>query len=324
MSRNDPVPMSTLDFAGLSRLRAQAQRQNPDAARGVAQQFEGLMTQMMVKSMREASKGDDLTGRQGATFRDLYDQQIAQQISSGKGLGLTDTLMRQLALNTPATASASGAASTGATTASTAASGAASGSVAASSSTEAAAIDEDMAAVCATREFCPGSAREFVAAVRPAAEQAAKELGVPARALIAQAALETGWGKHMPKHADGSSSFNLFGIKAHGGWNGDRVQQSTREFRDGRMTTERAAFRSYESVDEAFQDYVGFLKANPRYADALRAGGTGNVHAFARGLQKAGYATDPGYAQKLVSVAYGATMNSVMSPARGAAPTLSV
>jgi len=151
-------------------------------------------------------------------------------------------------------------------------------------------------------QWRPKSAQEFIAAIQPHAERAAAELGVPARALIAQAALETGWGQRMGgRQADGSGGFNLFGIKAGASWSGARAGQVTSEYGSSGWTSERADFRSYRSIGESFDDYVRFLKGNPRYADALRAG---NVHGFAQGLQSAGYATDPDYAQKIIRVAY--------------------
>ncbi len=138
----------------------------------------------------------------------------------------------------------------------------------------------------------------FVASIWQHAQSAAKELGVDARALVAQAALETGWGKRHIKHADGSTSHNLFGIKANG-WNGAVARVPTLEFRDGALRRETADFRAYGSYAEAFDDYARFLTENPRYRQALAAG---DAAGFAHGLQAAGYATDPAYAQKILGV----------------------
>jgi flagellar protein FlgJ len=200
-------------------------------------------------------------------------------MASGKGMGLADMLVRQLG----GLHGGGGATQTG------------QGATQAGSGTTAA----------GNSDWQPKSAQEFVDAVRPHAEKAAAELGVPARALIAQAALETGWGQHIGKAGDGSSGFNLFGIKAQSGWSGPSLSQATAEFQDGQWTTGQANFRSYGSIGAAFDDYVKFLKDNPRYADAIRSG---NVQSFADGLQKAGYATDPQYAQKLLRVANSAQM----------------
>lgn len=292
-----PNATSALDFSQYAGLRAGAQQNDPATIKKVAQQFESLFTQMLLKSMRATKFGDDMTGTQGDFYKDMFDQQLATHLStSGKGLGLSDVLVRQLG----------GIAQTAATTAASAATGGLS-NVAISAATaayRAVAGSSDNANVEATASadggsWLPKNAQEFIDAVKPHAEKAAAALGVSAKAIIAQAALETGWGQHMGRNPDGSSSFNLFGIKASG--NTPSVTQSTTEYVDGKPQTEQADFRSYGSIGQAFDDYVQFLKGNPRYAQALRAGT--DVHGFAHGLQQAGYATDPAYAQKLVRVA---------------------
>ena len=150
----------------------------------------------------------------------------------------------------------------------------------------------------------------FVASIWPHAQQAARELGVSPRALVAQAALETGWGRHGIKHGNGSNSNNLFGIKATG-WKGDSVATNTHEYVNGQRRTERANFRAYASAAESFGDYVRLLKNNPRYQNALKAGT--DVHGFARGLQQAGYATDPHYAAKIASIASGPAIDRAVA-----------
>ncbi len=252
------------DPASLDGLKRQAGTQSPEALREVARQFESLFTNMMLKSMRSASMGDPLFGSDQADFyQDMFDQQMAVQLSSGKGLGLADMLVRQLMGGAPAQAS---------TTTAT-----------------------DAAPAPAPEH------QDFVSALRPAATAAAKELGVDPDAILAHAALETGWGRSMPTGANGQQSFNLFGIKAGTGWSGPAVQSRTNEFADGHMQQVSAKFRAYGSPAEAMQDYVRLIKDNPRYAGAV---GTGNdVAAFARGLQRGGYATDPAYVEKLTAVA---------------------
>ncbi|WP_312681925.1 flagellar assembly peptidoglycan hydrolase FlgJ [Stenotrophomonas chelatiphaga] len=150
----------------------------------------------------------------------------------------------------------------------------------------------------------------FVAGIWAHAQTAAKELGVDARALVAQAALETGWGKRQITHGDGRTSHNLFGIKATG-WSGDRATVGTHEYVDGARRNETASFRSYSSPAESFADYVRLLKSNPRYQKALEAGT--DVRGFARGLQQAGYATDPSYANKIASIAGGPTIERAVA-----------
>ena len=127
---------------------------------------------------------------------------------------------------------------------------------------------------------------------------------------MAQAALETGWGKRQIKHADGSTSHNLFGIKATG-WNGQSAVAGTHEYVDGVRRNETASFRAYSSPAESFADYVRLLKTSPRYQQALQAGT--DVQGFARGLQRAGYATDPSYAAKIAAIAGGPTIERAVA-----------
>jgi len=141
----------------------------------------------------------------------------------------------------------------------------------------------------------------FVATMLPMAEQAAKRIGIDPRYLVAQAALETGWGKSVMRNSDGSSSHNLFGIKASGNWQGDSARAITSEFRDGQFVKETAAFRSYDSYQDSFHDLVSLLQNNSRYQDAVKA--ADKPEQFVQELQKAGYATDPNYASKISQIA---------------------
>ncbi len=150
----------------------------------------------------------------------------------------------------------------------------------------------------------------FVASIWSHAQDAARELGVDARALVAQAALETGWGRRMIQRGDGATANNLFGIKATG-WGGDRASANTHEYTNGVRHSERADFRAYASPSESFADYVQLLKRNPRYRQALESGG--DVRNFAGALQRAGYATDPKYADKISAIANGPTMDRALS-----------
>ena len=148
----------------------------------------------------------------------------------------------------------------------------------------------------------------------PYAEKAAERLGVDAKALLAQAALETGWGKAVICHPDGTSSNNLFNIKADGRWDGERVAKQTLEYRQGVAAKEMAQFRSYSSLEESFNDYADFLTGSPRYADALKQGG--DSAAYVEALQEAGYATDPAYAEKIKRI-MGSEKIAVMGDATG-------
>ncbi|AFO48205.1 flagellar assembly peptidoglycan hydrolase FlgJ [Pseudomonas putida] len=146
-----------------------------------------------------------------------------------------------------------------------------------------------------------GDSDEFVATMLPMAEQAAKRIGIDPRYLVAQAALETGWGKSVMRNTDGSSSHNLFGIKATGNWDGGEARAITSEYRDGQFVKETAAFRSYDSYQDSFHDLVSLLQNNSRYQDAVKA--ADKPEQFVQELQKAGYATDPNYASKISQIA---------------------
>jgi flagellar protein FlgJ len=298
------------DFSQFQGLRRGARDGDEATVRKAAQQFEALLTQQLFKNMRAASLGDDVMGGgQTGFYQDLFDQQMAVHLSSGKGLGLADMLVRQLrgtaapstnsesaALDAPASASG-GYALNGAKRLTT------------TDAMTAAPETEPSGATAA--DAAPDTPQAFVQAILPHAERAARELGVPARVLVAQAALETGWGKHAIKGADGRSSFNFFGIKADARWRGDATSTTTTEFIDGDQQRQRADFRAYDSAGAAFDDYVDFLKSNSRYAQALRHGGS--ARRFVQGLQNAGYATDPAYAQKILKIANGSTMQSALA-----------
>jgi len=150
----------------------------------------------------------------------------------------------------------------------------------------------------------------FVAKIWHHAQKAAQELGVDPRALVAQAALETGWGRRGISRGNGSDANNLFGIKATG-WRGESVSAGTHEYVNGVKTQETADFRAYSSAADSFADYVRLLKNNGRYQQALQAGT--DIKGFARGLQKAGYATDPGYAAKIAAIANGPTIDRAVA-----------
>ena len=288
-----PTPAVT-DLGALASLKASARANDPESVRKAAQQFEALFTQQLLKSARAASLSDDdvLGGGQTGFYQDLFDQQMALHLSSGKGLGLSEVLVRQMIGGQGGTTAAVGRDFSDYRPVTSLARDVA--QTQRSSGTSASPI--------------ASGAQAFVDQIRPHAERAAKTLGVPAEAIMAQAALETGWGRHVPQHADGRPSFNLFGIKADAGWDGARLQKSTFESLGGRMQSVSAEFRSYGSIGEAFDDYARFLQSNPRYADALRDGSS-DGEAFARGLQDAGYATDPAYADKLLKLMSGTTIS---------------
>ena len=158
---------------------------------------------------------------------------------------------------------------------------------------------------------------EFVATMLPMAKAAAARIGVDPKYLVAQAALETGWGKSVMRAEDGSSSHNLFGIKAGQSWQGGQARAITSEFRDGAMVKETAQFRSYNSYQDSFHDLVTLLQSNDRYKEVVKS--ADNPEQFVRELQKAGYATDPDYASKISQIAK--TMNSYQNYAAAGATT---
>ncbi len=281
----------------------------------VVEQFEQMFVKMMLKSMRSATAtlgasgglaGAGAFGGSGnnTAYLEMFDGEIAKGLVQGRGLGIGDLLREQLGLGTPARGAQApeGALPALRTFAQarmpladdaryrTAPRAPLQAPVAASSET--AAASEGFA-----------SAREFVSALLPMARQAAQRLGVSARALLSQMALETGWGKHIPPTQDGASSNNLFGIKAGREWQGDRTTLSTLEMDDGVFRRTTAQFRVYDSPRQSLDDYVSLLERNPRYTHALATGD--DVAAFARGLQDGGYATDPAYAEKIESIASG-------------------
>ncbi|HHJ12815.1 MAG TPA: flagellar assembly peptidoglycan hydrolase FlgJ [Gammaproteobacteria bacterium] len=276
------------DFQGLNALRARARQDGGDeqTLREVAGQFEALFIQMMLKSMRDASLGDGLMdSEQTRQYQAMYDRQISLELASGGGLGLAEVLVRQLrgGASTPEVPDGPAPEATPTTVGDRAS--------VASASPEPATPKQTPA------DWRPDSPRAFVQGIWSQAEQVSRRLGIPTEALVAQAALETGWGRHMIRDEQGRNSFNFFGIKAGPDWQGARVATDTLEFRDGIMRREHAWFRAYASPQEAFADYADFLARNPRYREVLEQGN--DAHRFASALSRAGYATDPAYADKL-------------------------
>jgi peptidoglycan hydrolase FlgJ len=283
-------PVAT-DFGAFAALREKARGDDPAALRAAAQQFEALFTQMLLKSMREASFGDDLfSSSQGDFYRDLFDRQVALSMSAGKGLGLADVLVRQLA---PAATPKKGT-----DTFSPAAPKKGTDTFfPAEKVPEKVSVPFFGGEPVVGRAAAPGDPIDrFIQRVLPHAQRAGAALGIAPHMLIAQSALETGWGASV---AAGSN--NLFGIKAGASWDGARTVVATREYADGVAYSERAAFRAYASVAESFDDYARLIGTAPRYAAVREAGADSGR--FAGGLQQAGYATDPAYADKIRRIA---------------------
>jgi len=300
-----------MDTHSLDGLRQRAFKPgDKEALMEAAQQFEAIFLNMVMGSMRKANavfeKDNLLDSRYTNMYRDMYDQQLTSELSSQGSLGLAELMVKQL--------------------------GGDDSYVSESMNRSGANLDDprmknradrpaelqklsDQGGIDAglyygnqrvnTAKLSDGNAtfdspQSFIDALKPHAERIAKEAGINPDVLMAQAALETGWGKRLVPGKHGGSSNNLFNIKADTRWSGDKSHVSTLEF-DGEVARkERAAFRSYANVEQSLQDYVDFIKEHPRYQQALQV--ADDPTQYAEALQSAGYATDPQYAQKIQSV----------------------
>lgn len=326
----DSAYLST-ELQGLAQLRSHAVQQpdSPETIDAIARQFEALFIQMMLKTMRDAMPVDSgMRSEHLKMFESMYDQQLALDMSKGSGIGLREALARDLAphhqaaldpdrelrmptervpalraaLETIKAAREADAALSPAPARERPAAAERPEPVAATAKTRRArpAVSAPTDAPVLDHNWRPQNAEEFIRDLWPHAQQAAQRLGVDPEVLLAQSALETGWGRHIMRHGDGRSSFNLFGIKADRSWQGERVNVSTLEYVNGAFERQRANFRAYQSPAESFEDYVNFLQSNPRYRHALEV--THDPEAYLRGLQRAGYATDPAYANKILNI----------------------
>lgn len=306
------------DISNLERLRAGINGDEAGSLRAAAEQFESIFTQMLFKSMRQANEAfeSDLMSSQNTKFfEQMHDEQMASELSSTGSLGLADMIVAQLGgedaqqtdkvlrnavhdgpLRLPVDGQ---------------------GKKPDQAMVDQAADDAFKAMQASTmniaqppmlaakRQQTFDTPQDFVTKMRPYAEKAASAIGTDPSVLIAQAALETGWGKKVIKNAAGSSN-NLFNIKADPRWSGNKVATNTLEFHQGIAVQEKAAFRSYDNYQDSFNDYVRFLNDNPRYSKALEQ--PAEPSHFIRNLHQAGYATDPNYTDKVISV-----MNTVKS-----------
>jgi len=298
-----------LDMSAASDTRLQIKQDPQVGLKQAAQQFEGMLLQMMLKSMRDATPQDGLMDSdQTRFFTSILDQQLAQNMASTGSLGFAKLIEEQLGRGLQgADESAVGSALAqlqqafvqrqAATSAGFLAGAGSIGPV-----TRGAAAD--------VGDGSSVSAQDYVNKVWPHASEAAKSLGVPAHFLVAHSALESGWGKSEIRHADGSPTYNVFGIKAGRNWTGPSVEITTTEYVDGVAQTVREKFRAYGSYGEAFQDYANLLGQSPRFSTVL---GQQDGTQFARSLQQSGYATDPQYADKLGRIIGGATLRQALA-----------
>jgi flagellar protein FlgJ len=269
---------------------------SPEALHAVAQQVDALFLQMMLKSMRDANAaaGEGDSNEMGM-YQDMFDKQIALTMSQHQDLGLGSLLTRQIAAR--AAAGGTAAAQPGGPAAPRAAAGQPP-------------VGAPPPATPAPPTSMTQSIEDFVDQVMPSIRTAAQALGLNPLALLAQAALETGWGKRMARTADGNPSLNLFGIKADDTWAGARAASNTVEYAGGVATQRQAAFRAYGSVEESVNDFANLLKNSPRYRHAAAAGA--DAQAYVDGIGRSGYATDPQYAAKLTEILHSNTLRAAV------------
>jgi flagellar protein FlgJ len=318
---NDLTQRFALDVQGFASLSAQAKASPQAGMKMAAQQFDAVFTQMMLKSMRDATPQDGpFDSHDSATFTSMMDQQMSQQLSK-KGIGVADAMLKQLMRNqgmqvgngAGGTGGAGGlggmanalGGSSGGDEGQTAALNALAKAYGNAQANGRLAIGKGYSANSALTPPLRGDGSSpkvdaFVDKLAASAQAASAATGIPARFIIGQAALESGWGKSEIKKADGSTSHNVFGIKATRDWTGKTVSTVTTEYVNGKPHRMVEKFRAYDSYQEAMTDYASMLKGNPRYAQVINS--SHDVNGFANGMQRAGYATDPHYARKLMSI----------------------
>ncbi|WP_430459833.1 flagellar assembly peptidoglycan hydrolase FlgJ [Thalassolituus sp. LLYu03] len=328
------------DLNALQGIRSLGKDDKSAALMEVAKQFESMFLNMMLSSMRNANKvfeEDSMFSSPEMDFyENMYDNQMALSLSGQQGMGLSDVIYRQLMQNygdeqgakpeldfskmsdrqlsysRPSAAALSQAVADVNQVLSDLAGQETQTSAAGGTQADAAALTS---ASTASGEGNKGqqfaTPAEFVAALYPLAQDVGASIGVDPKAIVAQAALETGWGKYMITDDQGRNSFNFFGIKADARWSGDSVTVATHEYRDGVAVREQAAFRSYASAEEGLRDYASFLSSASRYDEAL--GQNLKASEYGMALQKAGYATDPQYGAKIHRISESSTLNDALN-----------
>ncbi|EKM7308193.1 flagellar assembly peptidoglycan hydrolase FlgJ [Escherichia coli] len=277
------------DAQSLNELKAKAGEDPAANIRPVARQVEGMFVQMMLKSMREALPKDGLFSSENTRlYTSMYDQQIAQQMTAGKGLGLAEMMVKQMSPEQPLPAEERPA-------------GPMKFPLETVMSFQNKALTQ-MVQKAVPRNYdvlLSGDSKAFLAELSQPAQLASQQSGVPHHLILAQAALESGWGQRQIRRENGEPSYNLFGVKASGTWKGPVTEITTTEYENGEAKKVKAKFRVYSSYLEALSDYVGLLTRNPRYAAVTRAA---SAEQGAQALQDAGYAIDPEYARKLTNM----------------------
>lgn len=292
------------DLSSTSILREQVKKGDDAAIEETAKQFEAIFVKMLLKSMRDAQdtlsdEDSPFNSQQVKFYRDMHDQQLASDLSSGGGMGLAELIVQQLKHNNV------------------------------DRDDSVAKTDGDLSSInrlrVATRQTAENiafglqnehkqasfeSPQEFIEKLYPYAVTAAEKLGIEPKALLAQAALETGWGQYLIHNNSGNNSHNLFGIKADARWQGDKTVVNTLEYVNQIPTPQKAAFRNYGDFESSLNDYVEFIQTNPRYEQAIEK--TNDPQSYFDALQEAGYATDPKYAEKVMSVYNGELMKGLL------------
>jgi flagellar protein FlgJ len=363
------------DLASLNAITQVGKKDEAKALKEVARQFESMFVGIMLKSMRDANavfeESNPLSSNESKFYRKMFDDQLSLSLSKGKGMGLADTLYRQLKqqfdvkehaktiskddhtnkafnlnseptplslskpatsipvpvdplfelkLNKPATSAPTPPPTPNPV-----------------NEIKNSQPEDTLQNVLGVRVNNPQinafvtsnkdvaevqvgpvkkqsgfeSPQEFVNAIWPIAQKLAIVMSVEPKAIIAQAALETGWGKHIIHQQDGKNSHNLFGIKADRRWDGEVAKVSTLEYKNGLTKKEVAPFRVYDSYESSLKDYAHFIKDSSRYKEAVQQGAS--VQGYSEGLQKGGYATDPNYANKIQRIAAGDLLNNAIN-----------
>ncbi|MEJ2530089.1 MAG: flagellar assembly peptidoglycan hydrolase FlgJ [Gammaproteobacteria bacterium] len=300
-----PASLLYTDFQGIAELKAKAHADAKGSLDQVARQFESLFTQMMLKSMRKAKLAEGIMDNDQTKFyQEMYDQQLAIHLSESGGIGLTDVIKSQLG-GTEAANDSKPVNSDIPEPVSDLNSPFISNNVSKLQSLFGVAPEEQTETEQQSQQVTTTDPKswkksDFVQQLWPWAREAAERLGLAPAALLAQAALETGWGKHIMPSGNGESARNLFGIKTGRRWKGGSVNIGTLEYEQGVAVRKKDRFRAYDTFRDSINDYVDFLQSNPRYSKALAS--TSDSREYFRELQRAGYATDPHYAEKLTRV----------------------
>lgn len=289
------VKDSYFDQNSLNSVKTMGRHNDPAALKEISKKFEAMFVQQMLKSMRDANAvfadGDMFSSEEVKFHQEMMDQQMVLNLTSGEGIGLAKSMFAQMQKLYGKPVDLSAPSEPIKTLDSTI-----KNPLTPVTRIKPITTSTTTDARSGTKASIAQTPEEFLERVKPYAEKAAAELNVGTDVILAQAALETGWGKHLIHDTQGNNSFNIFNIKA-AGWQGKSVSVNTLENKQGVTQKERSAFRQYDDYEQSFADYVTLIKTNPRYKEALSAGN--DSEGYADALQKAGYATDPAYAEKI-------------------------